>query len=466
MKIKPLAESYFNTAELKNIYTGQKKTAEVFINPTSKEMDEVSQTVYGKKYIRFIANSKTKEIYAFPPEVMHAVINKKLNLKSSEYFSIWGVAEKNGSKWTAISFDQAAFEEKVKNSIIKKNWDWVNKFIDINTLIAELKEYWYKTNEKYYPREFSGAKSKAIKLKEEYVASQKSDYGYFEIFKNPTQKEMLESSETVYGKKYIRFIIDTKEKTLFVFSPLMFHMHASKKIGLGEFSRPFENVWGVAVKTPKGWEIDSSDEGVHIKLNKLDFIKKYKLYFGDKIMKKIDEFRRTGDMNLNPELISKKLKEEYVGDSKKNGINFPVFLNPSSTEYKEVQEKLNGKFYVRFIAMPKEKKLYIFSPEQFHIEVAKYLNIELTGRNNFWGVAKKTASGWKVVSSDVHWDLVKEKNFINSIKWLEDEKNFDFSDFEDVVKNHEEKLWKISNSKLPSKFTKEKELIKQKIKGK
>lgn len=291
MKLRNLIE------EFKTSFKNEGNYIEVFINPSKKEMSHVSQKISDGTYLRFMADPETKTVYVFKPDVLHAAIERKLKIPSlSPYRSLWGVAKNSNAGWRAISEDQASFSGLIRKAIASKNWDWVNKYINVDNLTKELKQRGYRSSEKYYPREFRAQK----KISEAFFTSTKSNDEYYEIFKDPTQKEMNDVTEKINNKKYLRFIADPNKKTLFVFSPSMFHVDASIKIGHGHNKKP-GFLWGVAEKMPSGWEFVSSDETVNSKsLKTFSWLNKYKILFNKKLSKKIEGFQDTSAPELNP----------------------------------------------------------------------------------------------------------------------------------------------------------------------
>lgn len=76
-------------------------------------------------------------------------------------------------------------------------------------------------------------KKKKLKLKEEWANSVKSPWTFkkklFDIFVNPTSKELKELKKYQIG---VRFIVDNKNKKMYVFSSDLLHNSAAAKLNL------------------------------------------------------------------------------------------------------------------------------------------------------------------------------------------------------------------------------------------
>ncbi|HUW43523.1 MAG TPA: hypothetical protein VMV95_01000 [Bacillota bacterium] len=77
-------------------------------------------------------------------------------------------------------------------------------------------------------------------LLEDWKDSVKIGKNTYEIFKNPTPKELLSVSMQTkkeamgYVDKDIRFIVDTVNHDIYVFSALLLHQDASERLGMEE----------------------------------------------------------------------------------------------------------------------------------------------------------------------------------------------------------------------------------------
>lgn len=122
-----LSEEWVDSIKAQNIssYKFDEKTAEIFKNPTSKEMDEVQES----SLIRFIA-TKDKELYIFNPFIYHISI---LNYFAKKYDSnkfrsidvLQGVARKINGKWVLDSSDTREGEN------VSGKFQWLSKYMEI-----------------------------------------------------------------------------------------------------------------------------------------------------------------------------------------------------------------------------------------------------------------------------------------------------------------------------------------------
>jgi hypothetical protein len=100
----------------------------------------------------------------------------------------------------------------------------------------------------------------------------------------------------------------------------------------------------------------------------------------------------------------KNLTEGFETTVHLQGHPMEVFTFPATNkEIDDIVEVLNGVRYIRFIASPKLKKIYIFSPEVMHYDIWRHLPQKemLDQKNSFWGVASRTQhETWKVDRRD------------------------------------------------------------------
>jgi len=101
----------------------------------------------------------------------------------------------------------------------------------------------------------------------------------------------------------------------------------------------------------------------------------------------------------------KELLEEFELSFKLQGFTFEIISTPlSSKEMDSLSEELNGKRYIRFIAVPSTKKTYFFSPEIMHgsatILLKKEKGVVLKPESSLFGVAEKSGKSWKVVEEE------------------------------------------------------------------
>lgn len=178
MKLKPIIEEYVTS--IKSIYN-KNIVYEVFKNPTRNELNE-----FNGKQIRYILDSKNKALYIFDANLLHSSVCRKLGISYNAFTT--------GNPFRVRVFSSG---KVVNGKIISA--------INLST------DPWAK---KYFNNE----------LKEDFVTSVKPGKITFEIFKNPTEKEIKELD------KYMRVIIDIKNKDIYFFSYKLLHLTASKEL--------------------------------------------------------------------------------------------------------------------------------------------------------------------------------------------------------------------------------------------
>lgn len=125
MKLKVFLEEFFDSYSIFGAKT-KKDTVEVFVNPTKKEIDEVSD----KDAARFIANPKTKRIYIFTPDVIHYSVAKRVRSGTENPLkTLWGVAHKKNNQWTMLTSDTARAKKSIIEYLVKFDWGWSEKYI-------------------------------------------------------------------------------------------------------------------------------------------------------------------------------------------------------------------------------------------------------------------------------------------------------------------------------------------------
>ena len=132
------------------------KYSEIFVNPERKEMDVVSSDeshfmdYRGKeKKLRFIAGNG--KVYVFSSTLLHENAAHAIGLPEKDENRFEGVAAKKGNKWICV--ESHIMDEKFnevfdgKNKTVRKmkkylnqNFNYINKYIDINVLLEEYKD--------------------------------------------------------------------------------------------------------------------------------------------------------------------------------------------------------------------------------------------------------------------------------------------------------------------------------------
>jgi len=132
-----LEQYLLNEKYLERIKT-RKGSVEIFINPSRKELIESN----GKYGIRFIADNKTKKLYVWNAyDANHFDVWKQLKGKELPYIDVdmfHGLAETKGGKVILKETHQVRVwvfdkqDDKIKQ--LYKNFQWMNKYIDISNL--------------------------------------------------------------------------------------------------------------------------------------------------------------------------------------------------------------------------------------------------------------------------------------------------------------------------------------------
>lgn len=136
---------------LQEEYYGRSSTqgkAEVFKNPSSKEMKEASES---KNYdIRFIAINKEKSVYVWSAlQAIHSEIWKNVLKKSNKYYVdafkgdvLHGVAKQIGGKWTLTSSDILDYSGMSEDEIraLYDKFKWIEKYINIKEYLFSDKD--------------------------------------------------------------------------------------------------------------------------------------------------------------------------------------------------------------------------------------------------------------------------------------------------------------------------------------
>ena len=140
----------------------------------------------------------------------------------------------------------------------------------------------------------------------------------------------------------------------------------------------------------------------------------------------------------------KELLEEFKDGFKSgtSGKYIEIFVNPTKKEFMDAYGIVGGKKYVRFIADPKSKKVYVFSPNEYHRNIHVNLNLTNDDLINIWGVAQKVGNSWMLVTSD-SWKSLKDKK-ASTWEWLKKYINFDVKDGEVYIDYSMDKSWEVA----------------------
>ncbi len=243
-------------------------------------------------------------------------------------------------------------------------------------------------------------------LDEEWAASTKVSTKTYEIFSNPTKKEI---SDSFKEDNNIRFIIDGENKKLYVFNIGLLHALATKELQIPYTSDFGRRVFGIAFKGKEKLKVEDFD--IHYFNN---FLRKYKEE-SNWIWK---YFEKTED-----------LKEEWSTAIKvKNSFNksskiFDVYRNPTKAEMNKAAKHKT----LRFIATNDPKELYVWDSDMLHWAVARELGINIHGGDKIVlaGNLRKEANVWKFDDSFSYLNTTEEKRKkIRDADWKWTEKSF------------------------------------------
>ncbi|HUS50735.1 MAG TPA: hypothetical protein VMZ91_11265 [Candidatus Paceibacterota bacterium] len=183
-----------------------KITYDIFVNPSKNELREISNK---DDSFRFLADNKTKKFYVFNVELLHSTAAYLLKLNGywshkPEDFIVGGVAYKDSFS----SFNNLSMlnKEEIKK-VYALDWSWTDRWVKLDKYL------------------------KNKKLMEEWADSIKPHKKTYEIFVNPSRKEMLEVVNKDVDMAF-RFIADSRTKKLYVFNYNLMHVDVCEKLGM------------------------------------------------------------------------------------------------------------------------------------------------------------------------------------------------------------------------------------------
>jgi hypothetical protein len=135
-----LLEKYLNTIEYE-IIPGLPNQTEVFINPSRKERMEIfNMDMNTHNALRFIADMKKKNVYAFEAGTLHDEVWKQVGDGRKlyhDYSLLAGVFFKNGITKYESSFLYWNWEK-----ITDQDWSWAKKYIPSIQSAIEDEKMW------------------------------------------------------------------------------------------------------------------------------------------------------------------------------------------------------------------------------------------------------------------------------------------------------------------------------------
>jgi len=212
MKIKKLLKKIFNEE-----WVDMVGKFDIFVNPTSKELMGLEKEYH---YIRFILDNETKKLYVFSHNFLHKEASRHLKVDYSKYNTeaIFGAGIYKKGKLKIIELSGFSLIKKVLGKNPQEKWGWAEKYLNIVEVANHILKY-----------------NTMPEINEEFLDYIKNGFGTpKEVFVNPTSKEV---SELYKDGKTIRFIVDNKNKKLYLFSSNLLHSIVTEKYGL-----PYKNL--------------------------------------------------------------------------------------------------------------------------------------------------------------------------------------------------------------------------------
>lgn len=156
-----IPEKFITSQKIQNEYI------EVFANPTLKELKSIAgddinmgfeMADKGEPAFRYLADDKTKTVYAWPPYITHETFLRKSNLNLYPQMKVYeaktpviiGTAIIIGTKTETISthfidllLEDEGFEYEVQEriiSLITRDWSWADKYVGLTKYLRN-KDY-------------------------------------------------------------------------------------------------------------------------------------------------------------------------------------------------------------------------------------------------------------------------------------------------------------------------------------
>ena len=131
-------EKYINEKWSKSFKIGR-QFMEVFTNPSKREFND-ARDQSGDRAVRFAADDKSKLLYVWSSDGLHKdVLNRVLGNFRYPGHILTGIATQRAGKWV-VDGDGVPllFLYKDQETLKKTDWSWVEKWINIDQVYAEL----------------------------------------------------------------------------------------------------------------------------------------------------------------------------------------------------------------------------------------------------------------------------------------------------------------------------------------
>jgi hypothetical protein len=338
------------------------RKAKVLINPTRKEIKEISEIndpVNNVRAVNFILDITNKKFYVFSPNKSHEEIAEGIpTLKRTVTGSL--VRMEGDKEWIVECLSGFEQNDKVIKQLIKK-----------------------------------------VYLNEAFLSSMKTNEGiYVEIYVNPSPKE-LDDASVLYSfagvdQKLIRFIYDVQAKRFYVFSPDVFHEYVMRKLGHERSKGSVDDLY--SGNFPHGAATKSKNGGVWGKW-------------------KIENLKGIREGNFDPSSTTKKEKTKqtinsFLNESFHSGYKSSIdrsygeiYVNPTISEINKIETasppEYTGLEYhsVNFIYDEDKDKLYVFPWNEWHEFVMKKVGLETRYEDTPTGQLYRKGTGeWHVAN--------------------------------------------------------------------
>lgn len=131
-----IPEKFYTASKTRSIY------AEIFVNPSKKEMREVAGP---EGQIRFIADAKKGEMYVASEEALHYDIMDAIGRPIQRENALYGIAENDGGTWYMIediTLEDLIYQGEVEiaEDILQNEWGWVERYVEVEGYLDSVRD--------------------------------------------------------------------------------------------------------------------------------------------------------------------------------------------------------------------------------------------------------------------------------------------------------------------------------------
>src|SRR5574343_1731830 len=222
-------------------YYGRIYDTEIHKNPSKSQIQKLARES-GVKRIRFAVNFETKTIFVWDAhDFVHIDVIKKVLEPDIPYDYIQPEYYMGNGRFRdgliVHSSDSYKMNKDAQKYLKDVNDEWTKYYFGVRlskqllNAYKEIKRERVLYDNSVYKDEI--LPKSVYDLKEEYITRGKAFYGgSYEIFKNPSKKEMAEVSKPNQGD--VRLLVDLKNKDLYIWNSRMTHADAAPYLE-GEF---------------------------------------------------------------------------------------------------------------------------------------------------------------------------------------------------------------------------------------